>query len=143
MGERGAKEQAAAAALHESTEALAGAALRATNIASDIAVGAGEAAADSLFDVLCSVTARVREAEMALAEWTRAASVPDGAHVDDYNRLTHGHRWHVVRGGVTTARGWAPTQDEAEAAAKAAWEMGEAPNGGGVTSASVWGRDDE
>lgn len=125
MSERSAEEQAAAAALREAVEALTGAALRADGIASDIAAGAGERAADALFDALCSTAARLREAETALGTWTSRAATPDGAYVDGYNRLTHGYRWHVVRDGVIVARGWSDTEHDAQRAAQAAWGQGD------------------
>lgn len=122
MSERTPEERAAVEALRDAVGVVAVTAAYANGVASDIANGAGEGAADALFDALCSVGARLREADVRLVEWSSARGEPDGVHVDDYNPLTNGHRWRVVRGGVTVARGWSESREHARAAADASWE---------------------
>ena len=125
MGERSAKEQAAAAAMLEAADALTMAASSFKFAASDINRGGRAHTPTSARDRLAAVAERFVVAQGALAEWARTQDKAEGVHVDGYDRLTHGHRWHVVRDGVEVARGWAPMQDEAAAAAKAAWGQGD------------------
>lgn len=77
--------------------------------------------------VLARVVSAVGRAALALTALRGGAGgepLPDGPHVFDYDRLTNGHRWRVLRGGEVVSRGWAPTRGEAEEAARGAWEAG-------------------
>ncbi len=123
MGERDEREREAAFALRAAADALRDAAARLHITASDVArwgVQHHEPAVMRL--VLADVRSRLAEVDVALAEWDRCGVSADGVYVEDYSSLTHGCRWHIVRGGMVASSGWAQTRDEAELAAQAAWE---------------------
>lgn len=125
MGERSAKEQAAANDLRHVTAMLSRAALRAEVTAGNIAGGEPIGPLAPMRDNLAAVAGWLRQAEVALAEFRAAGGAPDGVHVDLDGRPIDGHMWHVVRGGAVVARGWALARDDAEAQAQAVWEQGD------------------
>lgn len=122
MGEREPEEREAALALRDTVGALRDAASSLHTMASDVArwgVQYDEPSAMRL--MLADIRTRLGEVDTALAEWDRSGAKADGVYIDDYSRLTHGYRWHVVRDGVIVSRGWSWSREDAENAARAAW----------------------